>query len=101
MVDNSIVRVPATCPMCGQEYLVGLELETTSDRLATGRSIKLDCNCARHSLTWVANEVERAQIREYAAALQFLIAENGQRTLRSARLLCNLLLARDLGSRAT
>jgi hypothetical protein len=43
MVDNSIIRIPATCPMCGQEYLVGLELETISDRLATGRSIKLDC----------------------------------------------------------
>jgi hypothetical protein len=85
-MDNSIVRVPATCPMCGQEYLVGLELETISERLATGRSIKLDCNCARHSLTWVANEVERAQIREYTAAMQFFIAEKGQRTTRYARL---------------
>jgi hypothetical protein len=85
-VDNSIVRVPATCPMCGQEYLLGLELETISDRLATGRSIKLDCNCARHTLTWVANEVERAQIREYMAAMQLFIAEQGQRTTRYARL---------------
>ena len=72
--------------MCGQEYLLGLELETISDRLATGRSIKLDCNCAHHSLTWVANEVERAQIREYTAAMQFFIAEKGQRKWRAARL---------------
>jgi hypothetical protein len=79
-VDNSIVRVPATCPMCGQEYLVGLELETISDRLATGRSIKLDCNCARHTLTWVANEIERAQIREYTAAVRFFMDEKEQRT---------------------
>jgi hypothetical protein len=71
MVDNSIIRISATCLMCGQEYLVGLELETISDRLATGRSIKLDCNCAHHSVTWVANEVERSQIREYTAAVQF------------------------------
>jgi hypothetical protein len=85
-VDNSIVRVPATCPMCGQEYLVRLELETISDRLATGRSIKLGCNCARHSVTWVANEVERAQIIEYTAAMQFFMTENGQRTWRYARL---------------
>jgi len=35
-VDTSIVRIPATCPMCGQEYLVGLGLETIWDRLATG-----------------------------------------------------------------
>jgi hypothetical protein len=79
-VDHSIVRIPATCPMCGQEYLVGLELETLSDRLATGRSIKLYCNCERHSVTWVANEVERSQIREYTAAVQFFAAEKGQRT---------------------
>ena len=84
-MDNSIVRIPATCPMCGQEYLVGLGLETISDRLATGRSIKLDCNCTHHSVTWIANEIERAQIREYAAAVQFFVAEKGRRTRRYAR----------------
>ena len=84
-MDNSIVRIPATCPMCGQEYLVGLGLETISDRLATGRSIKLDCNCTHHSVTWIANEIERAQIREYAAAVQFFVAEKGRRTCRYAR----------------
>ena len=84
-MDNSIVRIPATCPMCGQEYLVGLELETIADRLATGRLIKLSCNCARHSVTWAANEIERAQIREYTAAVQFFVAEKRQRTWRYAR----------------
>jgi hypothetical protein len=78
-VDSSIVRIPATCPMCGQEYLVGLVLETISDRLATGRSIKLDCKCAHHSVTWVANEIERNQIREYTAAVQFFVADNEKR----------------------
>ena len=70
--------------MCGQEYLVGLELETISDRLATGRSIKLDCNCAHHSVTWVANEIERSQILEYTAAVQYFVAEKRQRTRRYA-----------------
>jgi hypothetical protein len=84
-VDDSIVRIPATCPMCGQEYLVGLGLDTTSDRLATDRSIKLYCNCAHHSVTWVANEIERDQIREYTAAVQFYVAEKWQRPRRSAR----------------
>lgn len=83
-MDNSIVRVPATCPMCGQEYLVELELETISDRLATGRSIKLDCNCAHHSVTWVANEIERGQIREYTAEVQRFVPEKRQRTRRYA-----------------
>ncbi len=78
-MDTSIVRIPATCPMCGQEYLVGLGLETIWDRLATGRSIKLNCNCAHHSVTWVANEIERGQIREYTAAVQLSVAEKAQR----------------------
>jgi hypothetical protein len=65
--------------MCGQEYLVGLGLETIWDRLATGRSIKLNCNCAHHSVTWVANEIERGQIREYTAAVQLSVAEKAQR----------------------
>jgi hypothetical protein len=82
-VDNSIVRIPATCPMCGQEYLVGLGLETISHSLATGRSIKLYCDCAHHSVMWVANEIERSQIREYTAAVQLFVAERGQRTRRS------------------
>jgi hypothetical protein len=84
-VDNSIVRIPATCPMCGQEYLVGLALEPTWDCLATGRSIKLFCNCAHHTVTWVANEIERGQIREYTAAVQLSGTEKGQRTRRYAR----------------
>jgi hypothetical protein len=83
-VDNSIVRIPATCPMCGQEYLVRLSFETISHSLATGRSIKLYSNCAHHSVTWVANEIERSQIREYTAAAQFFVPGNGQRTRRYA-----------------
>jgi hypothetical protein len=71
--------------MCGQEYLVGLGLETTWDRLATGRSIKLYCNCAHHSVTWVANEIERGQIGEYTAAVQLVVAEKGKRTRRYAQ----------------
>lgn len=66
--------------MCGQEYLVGLSLETISDSLAVGRSIKLHCDCTHHRVTWVANEIERSQIREYTAAVQFFMA--GQRTRR-------------------
>jgi hypothetical protein len=84
-VDNSVVRIPATCPMCGQEYLVGLSIDAISDSLATGRSIKLDCNCAHHSVTWVANEIERGQIREYAAAVEFCVAEQGQSARRYVR----------------
>jgi|HubBroStandDraft_2_1064218.scaffolds.fasta_scaffold1730476_2 hypothetical protein len=83
-MDNSIVRIPATCPMCGQENLVGLSVEAIWYSLATGRSIKLDCNCAHHSVTWVANEIERGQIREYTAEVQRFVAEKRQRPRRYA-----------------
>ncbi len=83
-MDNFIVRIPATCPMCGQENLVGLSVEAIWDSLATGRSIKLDCNCEHHSVRWVANEIERGQIREYTAAVQRFVAEKRQRTRRYA-----------------
>jgi hypothetical protein len=63
---------------------MGLSLETILHNLATGRSIKLNSNCARHSVTWVANEIERSRIREHTAAAQFFMSEKGQRTHRYA-----------------
>ena len=70
--------------MCGHENLVGLSVEAIWYSLATGRSIKLDCNCAHHSVTWVANEIERGQIREYTAEVQRFVAEKRQRPRRYA-----------------
>ena len=84
-MNDLIVRIPATCPMCGREHLLGLSLETISDRLATGRSIKLYSDCAYHRVTWVASEIERSQIQEYTAAVQFFVAGSGQRIPRYAR----------------
>ncbi|HMA00391.1 MAG TPA: hypothetical protein VKP66_20805 [Steroidobacteraceae bacterium] len=59
---------------------MGLSLETISQSLEVGRSIKLQSNCAHHSVTWVANEIELDQILEYTTAVQFLVADRGQLT---------------------
>jgi len=42
------------------------------DALATERRLTLCAICAHHRVMWVANEIERGQIREYAETLHFL-----------------------------
>jgi hypothetical protein len=42
---------------------------TIVDALATERRLTLCSICAHHRVMWVANEIERAQIREYAETL--------------------------------
>jgi hypothetical protein len=41
------------------------------DALDTERRLTLSSICAHHHVMWVANEIERHQIREYAETLQF------------------------------
>jgi hypothetical protein len=40
--------------------------------LATERRLTLCSVCAHHRVMWVANEIERHQIREYVDTLHFL-----------------------------
>ena len=40
--------------------------------LATERRLTLCATCAHHRVMWVANEIERGQIREYAETLHSL-----------------------------
>jgi hypothetical protein len=42
------------------------------DALATERRLTLCSICAHHRVMWVANEIERDQIREYADTLHFV-----------------------------
>lgn len=83
-MENRTIRMPVKCPCCGQESLMVSSLDTIVDRLATERHLKLSSECAYHRVTWVANEIERNQIREYAAALQFAMCEQLQRPRRFA-----------------
>jgi len=69
MMDDAVIRFPVKCPMCGHESLMASRLDTIVDLLETERRLKLSSECAHHRLMWVANEIERNQIQEYAAAL--------------------------------
>ena len=40
--------------------------------LAAERRLMLCSSCAHHRVMWVANEIERGQIREYAETIHFL-----------------------------
>lgn len=70
-MDMSVIRFPVKCPCCGEESLVASRFDAIENIVATERPLTLSANCAHHHVVWVANEIERDQIREYAAALQF------------------------------
>jgi hypothetical protein len=81
---ESVVRFPVKCPMCGQESLIGSSLDTILQTLATDRPIKLYANCAHHRVVWVASDIERGQIREYAAAVYFSVVDQSRGPRRCA-----------------
>ncbi len=89
MMDDAAIRFPVKCPCCGQESLVASSLDTIVNLLETERRLKLTSECAYHRVTWIANESERNQIQEYAAALQFAMSEQTQYTRRYARAVQN------------
>jgi|HubBroStandDraft_4_1064222.scaffolds.fasta_scaffold226804_2 hypothetical protein len=70
-MDNSVICFPVKCPCCDQESLLARGVNTIAVALATGRPLILTSNCGYHRAMWVANEIERNQIREYATALYF------------------------------
>jgi hypothetical protein len=76
-MDNAVIRFPVRCPCCGQESLAASSFDTIVNTLATERRLRLSSDCVHHRAVWVANEIERDQIREYAAALHF--SRNAQR----------------------
>jgi hypothetical protein len=70
-MDKPTICFPVTCPCCGQEYLMVSNRNMIVTALATERRLTLSSNCAHHRVMWVANEIERGQIREYAETLHF------------------------------
>ena len=71
-MDKSTIYFPVTCPCCGQEYLMLSNRDLIVNALATERRLTLSSICAHHRVMWVANEIERGQIREYAETLHLL-----------------------------
>jgi hypothetical protein len=72
MMDKSTIYFPVTCPCCGQEYVMVSSRHAIVDALVTERRLTLCAICAHHRVMWVANEIERNQIREYAETLHFV-----------------------------
>jgi len=71
-MDKPTICFPVTCPCCGQEHLMVSNRKMIVDALTTERRLTLCSICAHHRVMWVANEIERDQIREYAQAHHFL-----------------------------
>lgn len=71
-MDKSTIFFPVTCPCCGQECLVASNRNVIVNALAGERRLTLTSMCAHHRVIWVANDIERNQIREYAETLHFV-----------------------------
>jgi len=71
-MDKPTICFPVTCPCCGQEQLMVSNRNMIETALTTERRLTLCAICAHHRVMWVANEIERAQILEYAETLHFL-----------------------------
>jgi hypothetical protein len=74
-MDKSTICFPVTCPCCSQEYLVVSNRNMIVHALVTKRRLTLSSICAHHRVMWVANEIERGQIREYAETLHLLASK--------------------------
>lgn len=83
-MNVSVVRFPVTCPACRKESLARLSVDTILQSLATGRPLKLYAKCDHHAVAWVANEIERNQIREYTDAVHWSLSEYSHRARRYA-----------------
>jgi hypothetical protein len=70
-MDKSTIYFPVSCPCCGQEYLMVSNRDLIVSALATERRLTLSSICAHHRVIWIASEIERNQIREYAETLHF------------------------------
>jgi len=70
-MDKSTIYFPVTCPCCGQEYLMASNRDLIVNALAAERRLTLSSICAHHRVMWIASEIERNQIREYAETVHF------------------------------
>lgn len=77
-MDKSTIYFPVTCPCCGHEYLMASNRSMIVSALVTERRLTLSSTCAHHRVMWVANDIERDQIREYAETVRFSRSEQSR-----------------------
>jgi len=90
-MNDPIVRFPVKCPCCGQESLAREDLGAITNRFLNDRPIKLHTDCEYHRVVWVASEIERNQIQDYAATAKFSVVTDSHRMRRFARWLTLLV----------
>ena len=66
-MHTASVRFPVVCPDCGGEALAAFPIADLCAALLTDKAIPLRSPC--HGRTWDASILERAQIRQYLAAV--------------------------------
>jgi hypothetical protein len=95
-MNYPIVRFPVKCPCCGQESLAREDLGFIANRFLDDRPIKLHAECEHHRVVWVASDIERNQIKDYAATAKFFVVARSHFMRRLARWLA--LSVRVLGT---
>ena len=84
-MSDPMVRFPVKCPCCGQESLAREGFDAIMNRFSNDRPIKLRADCEYHRLVWVASEIERNQIQDYAAALDLYVVARSHAVRRFVR----------------
>jgi hypothetical protein len=84
-MSDPIVRFPVKCPCCGQESLAREGLEVIMNRFSDDRPIKLHADCEYHRLVWVASEIERNQIQDYATVVHLYVISRSHAIRRFVR----------------
>ena len=97
-MNDPIVRFPVKCPCCGQESLAREDLGVITNRFLNDRPIKLHADCEYHRVVWVASEIERNQIQDYAATAKFSVVARSHRMQRLAWWLAHLVRVQGAAS---
>ena len=66
-MDNSSVRFPVRCPVCGNEVLAAVPVMDLVGALINELKIQLYAIC--HDAHWSASVIELQQLREYVGAV--------------------------------
>jgi hypothetical protein len=100
-MNDPIVRFPVKCPCCGQESLSREDLSAITNTFLNDHPIKLHADCEHHRVVWVASEIERNQIQDYAATAKFSVVTRSHRMRRLARWLAHLVRVQGAASNDT
>jgi hypothetical protein len=65
-MEQPMIMVPVTCPLCAKEQLCALPIADTAEALLSGGVLPLSSECHGQ---WIATKAQREQIRAHLAGL--------------------------------